>query len=71
MNEKDIKKLVRKKRKMISVSEIKNGIQCNERTIYRIENRFLATNHIKYLLFLRKNQVDLNALFDEINSLQD
>jgi len=67
MNLKDLRKEIQKQ-KNLEVDDLVKEIGISQKSIYRAESndKFKKSIFIKYLIFLRKNDVDLNHLFDKI-----
>lgn len=48
------------------VDNIKDYIGCNPKGVYYIENSFLTSKPTRYFMYLRKQGIDMNKVFDLI-----
>lgn len=66
MNLKIIRKEIQKTKKIV-FAQLTEAIDISKNSIFRVEDeeRFYSSIYIKYLVFLRKNNVDINAILDQ------
>ncbi|RNA63934.1 hypothetical protein D1631_00035 [Chryseobacterium nematophagum] len=53
------------------VDNIKDYIGCNPKGVYYIENSFLTSKPTRYFMYLRKQGMDMNKIFDLILKEED
>lgn len=65
----DLKKIRKKiqKTRNFRFPELEKFIEIGKNSIFRVENedKFLASVYVRYLIFLRRNDIDVNAILDE------
>lgn len=51
----------------VNIPKITEFIGCNAKGIYYIENNLLDTKSVRYLMYMRKQGLNVNKLVDQLN----